>query len=279
MKLGAHESISGGIENAFQRGRDDGCESLQIFTKSERQWSAKPLAPEALDAFRTASKGSGIPLSNVLVHDSYLINLASPDPVKLEKAKAAFVEEIRRCEQLGVRYLVTHPGSHVGSGEDQAIETLVSSYNDCIHRSSGSPVMILLETTAGQGTCMGYRFEQIAGILKGIKDRSRMGVCVDTCHIFAAGYDIRTPEGYEQVMQELDRVIGVKEVRAFHINDSKKELGSRVDRHEEIAEGFIGETAFRCLMNDPRWKDTIGVIETPGEDFAKNLKRLRSYQA
>ena len=279
MLLGAHESISGGICNAFTRGKEDGCESLQIFTKSERQWTTKKFSAEDIAQFRKASEESGIPLNRVLVHDSYLINLASPDPAKLEKAKAAFVEELERCAVLGVPYLVTHPGSHVGSGEEKAIETLIASYNDCISRTPGCPTVILLETTAGQGTCMGYRFEHISAILAGIRDQSRTGVCVDTCHIFAAGYDIRTEAGYEDAMQELDRVIGVKRVKAFHINDSKKELGSRVDRHEEIAEGFIGATAFKCLVNDPRWKDTIGVIETPGEDYAKNLKRLRSYLA
>lgn len=279
MILGAHESISGGIQNAFTRGREDGCESLQIFTKSERQWTTKKFTEGDIADFRAASADTGIPLKNVLVHDSYLINLASPEPEKLEKSKKGFIEELERCAVLGVPYLVTHPGSHVGSGEEKAIETLIASYNDCIARTPGCPVMILIETTAGQGTCMGYRFEQIAAILAGIRDPKRVGVCVDTCHIFAAGYDIRTPEGYEAAMKELERIIGLSRVKAFHINDSKKDLGSRVDRHEEIAEGFIGAEAFRCLVNDPRWKDTIGVIETPGEDYAKNLKRLRSYLA
>ncbi len=279
MILGAHESISGGLHNAFERGKADGCEALQIFTKSERQWSSKPFTDEQIEAFKSASKQYGIPLSNVMVHDSYLINLASPDPEKLEKAKKAFVEELERCAQIGVPYLVTHPGSHVGSGEEKAIQTLIGAYNDCIDRSPDCPTVITIETTAGQGTCMGYKFEQIAALIDGIQNKKRVGVCVDTCHIFAAGYDIRTAEGYESTMKEFDKVVGTKWVKGFHINDSKKELGSRVDRHEEIAEGFIGATAFKCLVNDPRWKHTIGVLETPGEDYAKNLKRLRSYLA
>jgi deoxyribonuclease-4 len=253
------------------------CRTIQIFLKSSNQWKAKPLTEEDKILFQEAQKTSGI--HPVVAHDSYLINLASPDSGLYEKSLAAFIEEMERANFLGVPYLVLHPGAHVGSGVEAGIARIAAALNQAFARVD-SPVTILLENTAGQGSGLGYRFEELASIMEKIKEDGRVGICLDTCHAFAAGYDIRTKESYASVMREFDRLIGIKKIRAFHVNDSKKELGSRVDRHAHIGQGFIGLEGFRCLINDKRFMKIPKILETPkGPDLAEdriNLATLRS---
>jgi deoxyribonuclease-4 len=277
LLIGAHMSIAGGISKAFERGQSVQCRTIQIFLKSSNQWKAKPLTEEDKILFQEAQKTSGI--HPVVAHDSYLINLASPDSGLYEKSLAAFIEEMERANFLGVPYLVLHPGAHVGSGVEAGIARIAAALNQAFARVD-SPVTILLENTAGQGSGLGYRFEELASIMEKIKEDGRVGICLDTCHAFAAGYDIRTKDAYASVMREFDRLIGIKKIRAFHVNDSKKELGSRVDRHAHIGQGFIGLEGFRCLINDKRFMKIPKILETPkGPDLAEdriNLATLRS---
>ena len=274
--LGAHVSISGGVDKAPERGKTLTCDCIQIFSKNQNQWKAKPLSEETINRFKEALVEFDI--KDTLIHDSYLINLGSVDEVKLEKSLEAFSDEIQRAEQLGVRYIVFHPGSHLGAGEDKGLENIARSLNYVIDKKSDSEVSLLLETTAGQGTNLGYRFEHLARIIDMVEDRARMGTCYDTQHTFAAGYDLRTKEGYDAVWREFDETVGLDTLKAFHLNDSRKELASRVDRHEHIGQGIIGETAFRRLMNDPRFFGIPMYLETPQgeEEYYANLKFLRS---
>ena len=271
-------SISGGLDRAVERGASVQCEAIQIFSKNSNQWKAKPLHPGEVEAFKARRKswGSG----PVLVHDSYLINLASPKPADREKSEIAFYEEMERCEQLDIPYLVFHPGAHLGSGEEEGCRMAAESLNRTMKRAAGFKVRLLIETTAGQGTSIGYRFEHMRMILDVLRWPERAGVCLDTCHVFAAGYDIRTREGYESAFEAFDRKVGLSAIRAFHVNDSKKDFLSRVDRHEHIGKGFIGLEAFRLLMNDHRFTEVPMVLETPkGEDLKEdreNLALLRS---
>jgi deoxyribonuclease-4 len=277
LLIGAHMSIAGGISKAFERGQSVQCRTIQIFLKSSNQWKAKPLTEEDKILFQEAQKTSGI--HPVVAHDSYLINLASPNSDLYQKSIAAFMEEMERANFLGVPYLVLHPGAHVGSGVEAGIARIAAALNQAFARVD-SPVTILLENTAGQGSGLGYRFEELASIMEKIKEDGRVGICLDTCHAFAAGYDIRTKDAYASVMREFDRLIGIKKIRAFHVNDSKKELGSRVDRHAHIGQGFIGLEGFRCLINDKRFMKIPKILETPkGPDLAEdriNLATLRS---
>lgn len=266
-------SISGGLDRAVERGASVQCEAIQIFSKNSNQWKAKPLLSGEVDAFKARRKSWGG--GPVLVHDSYLINLASPKTADREKSEIAFYEEMERCEQLDIPYLVFHPGAHLGSGEEEGCRVAAESLNRMMEKSAGFEVRLLIETTAGQGTSIGYRFEQIGMIFKGLKWPERAGVCIDTCHVFAAGYDIRTREGYESVFEAFDREVGLSVIRAFHINDSKKDFLSRVDRHEHIGKGFIGLEAFRLLMNDSRFTEVPMVLETPkGEDLKEDRENL-----
>jgi deoxyribonuclease-4 len=273
VKFGAHMSISGGLHNAFTLGQSVGCESLQIFTKNQQQWRAKPLSDLDITAFAQAhAQYSDWPL---VVHDSYLINLASPKDDLWEKSIAAFGEELTRCDQLNIPYIVTHPGAHTGSGEDVALEREAVALNRLFNAGIGGNTMVLLETTAGQGTTLGYRFEHLARLFELVDRPERLGVCVDTCHLLAAGYDIRTPKAYEQTFAEFDRILGVEHIKVFHLNDSQKDLGSRVDRHTHIGEGFVGLEAFRCIVNDPRFAHLPAILETPkGEDLADDVRNL-----
>ncbi len=281
MPFGAHMSISGGLAKSFARGLQVGCEAIQIFTKSDRQWAAKPLLPEDIAAFKAEQERSGI--NHVVVHDSYLINLAAPSDALWQKSIDAFGHELERCAALGIPYIVTHPGAHTGSGEEAGLEREAAALNQLFEAGVGGDTMVLLETTAGQGTCLGNRFEHLARLFELVPHHERLGVCVDTCHIFAAGYDIRTPETYAATFAELDRVVGLERVRCLHLNDSQKGLGSRVDRHTHIGQGEIGLEAFRLLVNDPRFKGIPKIIETPkGDDMAEdvtNLTLLRSLVA
>jgi deoxyribonuclease IV len=276
--LGAHMSVQGGVHRAMDRGAEAGCDALQVFTKSSNQWKAKPLSDDDVALFRERQIEHGI--SPVVAHDCYLINLGSPDPVLHARSAAAFAEEIDRCDLLGLPYLIAHPGAHMGSGEDAGIGRIAGAINAAFRDRPASRTSVLLETTAGMGTSVGHRFEQIASILDRLESPGRGGVCVDTCHVFAAGYDISNEAGYHAVMEELDRTVGLSRVRAFHLNDSKKGLGCRLDRHEHIGAGALGVTAFWCLLNDPRFDGVPMVLETPkGDDLAEdkvNLALLRA---
>jgi deoxyribonuclease-4 len=264
MNLGAHMSIAGGLHLACERGRDVGCDVIQLFVKNERQWKGKVLEETAVAEFKAAQKANRI--RTVMAHDTYLINMASPVQAMWEKSVDAFVDELERCEALGLAFLVTHPGSPGDAGEGAGIEAMARGLNAAHRRTRGYKVRVLLETTAGQGATVGRTFEQMKGILDGVKEADRVGICMDSCHVFAAGYDISTPEGYEKTMESFDRVLGIRRIEAFHVNDSKKGLGCRVDRHENIGKGMIGLEAFRCLMRDPRFREVPKVIETPKED-------------
>ena len=276
--LGAHMSIAGGVGNAFLEGKKVDCDAIQIFTKSSRQWAAKPYTKEEIAQFHGNRKETGI--ASVVAHDSYLLNLGSPDPALRQRSVAAFIDEFERCEVLGVTNLIAHPGAHVGAGETEGIKTISRSLDEVHKACPGYRAKITLEITAGQGSNLGYRFEQIANMIDATHESDRLRVCFDTEHAFAAGYDIRTKEGYERTFSEFDEAIGIDRLAAFHLNDSKKEFHSRVDRHEHIGKGFIGVEAFRLLMNDKRFWGLPMCLETPkGPDLKEdreNLTLLRS---
>ncbi|MEW5974415.1 MAG: deoxyribonuclease IV [Acidobacteriota bacterium] len=278
MFLGAHVSVLGGLERAPSNGVAIGCEAIQIFTRNQRQWRAKPISPEEATAFLASFRESR--LRSVVAHDSYLINLASPDEKLLELSLRAFGDEIDRCEQLGIRGLVFHPGAHVGSGEWPGIRRIGQSLNLVLASRREGQTRLLLETTAGQGTHLGYTFEQLAAILEQVKPRSRFGICLDSCHLFAAGYDIRSAAGYEHTMRELESILGVERVGCFHLNDSKTCLGSRVDRHHGIGKGYLGSEVFRLIVNDERFQGLPMILETPGGPgaYRRELRFLRRLQ-
>ena len=281
MKFGAHMSISGGLYRCFERGERAGCDTIQIFSKNQQQWRARPLSDDEIARFKAEQARTGF--APLVVHDSYLINLASPNDELWEKSIAAFTEELERTAALGIPYLVTHPGSHMGAGELAGLQREAEALNRILDTGAGAGVTILLENTAGQGACLGYRFEHLARLIELIEQQDRLGVCLDTCHLLAAGYDIRTPEAYAATFGEFDRLIGLERVKVFHLNDSQKGLGSRVDRHTHIGEGCIGLEGFRLLVNDPRFASLPMILETPkGEDLAEdiaNLAKLRSLVA
>ncbi|OQX92194.1 MAG: deoxyribonuclease IV [candidate division Zixibacteria bacterium 4484_95] len=279
LYLGAHMSIAGGVFNAFGHGEEFGCDTIQIFVKSSNQWKAKPLTDEEVQKFKEEQKRTGI--KPVVAHDSYLINLGSPDPALLEKSRKSFLMEMERCERLGISYLVTHPGSHMGIGEKEGINKIAESIIWLLERTDGFAVKIVLETTAGQGTNLGYKFEQIAALIEKSRKPEKLMVCFDTCHAFAAGYDISTLESYEKTFEEFRRIIGLKKLAVLHLNDSKKGLGSKVDRHEHIGQGMIGKGAFKLIMQDSRFKTIPKILETPkGNDGRMddvNLSLLRRF--
>lgn len=278
LLIGAHMSISGGVFNAPLFGEEVGCSTIQIFTKNNNQWKAKELTPEDVSKFRENQKKTGI--SPIVGHNGYLINLASPKREIYQQSLESMLVELQRAELLGLPFLVIHPGSHTGSGESEGINKITKSIDRLHQKTEGYKVKILLETTAGQGSSIGYRFEHLARIIQGVKDNQRLGVCYDTCHTFAAGYDIRTQEKYKATFKEFDRVIGLSLLEVFHMNDCKKEMGSRVDRHEHIGEGKIGLEGFGFLMNDERWDKVPKILETPKEGGTEkdmqNLKTLRN---
>ena len=262
--FGAHLSIAGGLHNAVTAAVALGCPTVQIFTKNANQWLGKPLSPEEIHIFRQAINDSRMTFPTA--HDSYLINLATPDEALYRKSIEAFTEELRRAESLGLSYLVMHPGAHVDSGEAAGIARVIGALN-VIHTScSGFQVKVLVENTAGQGSCLGHRFEHLAAIIEGVKEPSRLGVCFDICHAFAAGYPFRTTQEYADMIGEFDQVVGLEHLKLFHLNDSQKPLGSRVDRHAGIGLGAIGRPAFKRLVNDVRFQELPMIIETPKED-------------
>jgi deoxyribonuclease-4 len=273
VRLGSHISIAGGVDRAVLTGREVGCEALQIFVKSSNQWRAAPFREGEVERFRANLESTG--LGPVVAHDSYLINLCSPDDALWKKSQEAFLVELDRCETLGIPFLVTHPGSHVGSGEEAGLSRLIRAI-DLVHaQRPDHKVTILLETTAGQGSGLGNRFEHLGAVIRGVDRPDRLGVCLDTCHVFAAGYDLRTPRTYRQTLEQFDAVVGLEKLMAIHLNDSKRELGSRVDRHEQIGKGRLGVEAFRLLVNDPRLAHVPMVLETPkGPDYAEDLVNL-----
>jgi deoxyribonuclease-4 len=269
--IGAHVSISGSIDRAIGRGEEIGCTAIQIFTKNANQWNSKPISPESIEAFKTAWRTSSI--GPIISHDSYLINLAAPDDEKWLKSKSAFVDEMERCALLGVPDLVMHPGSHLKTGEDVGIERVALAFRE-IFQEAPESVRVLIEITAGQGSNLGYKFEQIALIMEKVP-QGNFGVCFDTCHALAAGYDLTTAEGYGSVLSEFDRIIGCDMIKAFHVNDSKKGLGSHVDRHEQLGEGAVGIEGFRALMQDERFFPIPKILETPkGDDNLLDLRNL-----
>lgn len=283
MRLGAHMRIAGGFQTAVKEAIEAGCESLQVFTKSPQQWRAREITrEEGLEFQRQCAEADLFP---VVAHDSYLVNLAAGDEALRQKSADAFAEEVWRCRLLGIRWLVTHMGSAGTGPRELALERLCASLEAVLAATSESGVEILLETTAGQGNSLGSRFEEFPAIFAGVRDNSRLAVCLDTCHIFAAGYDIRTGEGYRAVMDEFDRVVGLERLRVLHLNDAKKPLGSRVDRHEHIGQGCLGAEPFRQVVNDPRLQALPGILETPKEDAHKrkmdpvNLAVLRGLAA
>lgn len=278
MRFGAHMSIAGGVDKAFDRAEKAGCDSLQVFTKNSNQWNAKPLDEAVLEAWKQRESETGI--WPVVAHDSYLINLASPKDDLWEKSIDAFGIELQRCDQLGIRYLVTHPGSHTGSGEAAGLAKVSEALNRLHDEMPDLDVITLLETTAGQGTNLGASFEHLATITEGVEDRSRVGYCLDTCHIFAAGYDFRTPEQYAETMKQFDELLGIERLFAIHLNDSKNDLGARKDRHEHIGQGFIGLEGFRQFVNDSRLAEVPGLLETKkGEDLAEDIENLATLRS
>ena len=272
--FGAHESVSGGLHLAFARIDTVGGQALQIFTRNQRQWRHPPLAATEVDQFlQEQSRHEGMIVAS---HASYLVNLAAGEEGLRRRSIDAFVEELRRCEQLQVPYVVLHPGAHGGDGLEAGLARLVASLDEVLATVPGSS-MVLLETTAGQGTGLGGTFEELALIRQRVRVPERIGVCLDTCHVFAAGYDIRTKSSYQSVMHDFDQSIGLQHLHLFHLNDSKKELGSRVDRHEHIGVGCIGLDGFRWLVNDNRFIKHAMILETPkGDDLQEDIENLRT---
>lgn len=281
LALGSHMSTSGGgPPMALKRALDLELEACQLFTKNERQWAAKPLTDEQIEAFHLGLANDLALDRRVVAHDSYLINLASPDDELWEKSKAALLVELQRCDTLRIPYLVSHPGAHVGSGIDAGIARIVEGINETLAARPDGATVLLLETTAGQGTTLGKTFEEIAQMREGIEDKARVAVCFDTCHTFVAGYDLRTPEAYASTMGRFDETVGLDQIKVFHLNDAKFGLGSHKDRHEHIGAGEIGLDGFRNLVNDERFTGRMGVLETEkdttGDLDRKNLTALRS---
>ena len=259
--IGAHVSAAGGVENAPLNAQKIGAKAFALFTKNQRQWVAKPLTEKSINAFKANLQKVGIAPEQVLPHDSYLINLGHAEEEPLQKSRNAFLDEIQRCEQLGLPLLNFHPGAHLNKhSEEQSLDIVADSINWALEQTSG--VTAVIENTAGQGTTLGYSFEHLARIIEGVEDKSRVGVCLDTCHTFTAGYDLRTAEACDETFAEFERIVGFKHLRAMHLNDSKPELGSRVDRHDSLGKGKIGLECFRYLMNDTRFDNIPMVLET-----------------
>jgi len=278
MLFGAHESIAGGLHLAILRGQQATCDCIQVFNKSNNQWRAKELTTKDVDSFFQTIESTGVTVSSS--HTSYLINLASPKPDLQAKSFEALKIEMQRCNLLKIPNLVMHPGSHIGNGEDWGIDQIVTNINRMFDELSDNQVVLALEATAGQGSNLGYKFEQLAQIIEGIEDKDHIGVCLDSCHIFAAGYPLIAPSDYLQTMKQFDDTVGYERLEVFHMNDSRREQGSRIDRHEHIGQGHIGVEGFANIVNDKRLKDVPLIIETPkGEDLAEdreNLSLLRS---
>ena len=277
-RIGAHVSASGGVENAPLNAVAIGANAFALFTKNQRQWVAKPLTSESIDAFRKNCAEHGFGPESILPHDSYLINLGHPEADKLEKSREAFLDEMQRCEQLGLDRLNFHPGSHLKQvSESECLSIIAESINIALDKTKG--VTAVIENTAGQGSNLGFRFEHLAEIIDQVEDQSRVGVCIDTCHSFAAGYDLQTAESCEAVFDEFEEIVGFEYLRGMHLNDSKKGLGSRVDRHHSLGQGVLGLEVFKYIMNDPRFDGMPLILETIDVTiWAEEIKLLRSYE-
>lgn len=276
--IGAHVSASGGVENAPLNAKAIGANAFALFTKNQRQWVAKPLSSENIDAFKKFISETGIAPRFILPHDSYLINLGHPEKEGLDKSRAAFLDEMQRCEQLGLTMLNFHPGSHLNAiSENDCLDLIAESINQALDKTNG--ITAVIENTAGQGSNVGYSFYHLARIIEKVEDKSRVGVCIDTCHAFSAGYDILSETGYQNTWNEFDNVIGRNYLKAIHLNDTKKPLSSRVDRHECIGDGFLGNAFFERFMNDDRYNNLPIILETPDETrWAKEIEWLHSIE-
>lgn len=274
--IGAHVSAGGGVENAPLNAHKIGAKAFAVFTKNQRQWKAKPLSPKSIEAFKRNCEELGYAPGHILPHDSYLINLGHPEKEALSKSRAAFLDECQRCEQLGLKYLNFHPGSHLRKiSESESLKRIARSINMALAETQS--VTAVIENTSGQGSNLGYRFEHLAEIIDQVEDSDRVGVCLDTCHSYTAGYDIKTRERYQATLDRFDRIVGLKFLRALHLNDCKKELGSRVDRHESIGRGTLGLDPFRFIMEDPRFDEMPLILETPNnERWAEEIRLLYS---
>ena len=263
---GAHISASGGVENAPLNAHEIGAKAFAFFTKNQRQWVAPPLTQKSITAFRENCEKLGYKPFQILPHDSYLINLGNPDPEALGRSRYSFNDEMKRCELLGLDRLNFHPGSHLGKiTEEQCLDLIAESVNIALSKTSG--VIAVIENTAGQGTNLGYRFEHLKHIIDGVNDKSRIGVCIDTCHAFTSGYDLSTAEGFKKVFDEFERIVGFKYLKGMHLNESKKAFGTRVDRHDNLHKGELGDEVFGLIMNDPRFDDMPLILETPEESL------------
>ena len=276
--VGAHVSASGGVENAPENARKIGAKAFALFTKNQKQWFAKPLTRENIEKFKSRCSAYGYPPELILPHDSYLINLGNPVPENLDKSRKAFLDEMQRCEQLGLKLLNFHPGAHLKQmSESQCLETIAESINMVLDKTTS--VTAVIENTAGQGSNVGYKFEHLAAIIEMVSDKSRVGVCLDTCHTYTAGYDIKSEAGYTATFDEFDRIVGFQYLKGMHLNDSKKELGSRVDRHDSIGKGLLGIEIFRRIMNDSRFDNIPLILETPDDSlWEEEIKLLYSLQ-
>lgn len=274
--VGAHVSISGGVENAPLNAAAIGAKAFAMFTKNQRQWKSAPLTEESILAFKENCKANGFSPKHILPHDGYLINMGNPDAEKRKQSLEAFTDEMFRCQQLGLDRLNFHPGSHLRLiSEDDCLKLIAECVNSALSETKG--VTAVIENTAGQGSNLGYKFEHLARIIELVDDKSRIGICIDTCHSFAAGYDIKTPEGYEKTMKELDDIVGFQYLRGVHLNDSKSKLAGHLDRHNSIGAGELGVEPFRFIMNDPRFDDIPLVLETIDETlWPQEIKLLYS---
>ena len=272
--IGAHVSASGGVENAPVNANAIGAKAFALFTKNQRQWQSAPLTKENISKFRNNCIEFGFQPNQILPHDSYLINLGHPGVEELAKSRTAFIDEMQRCQKLGLDRLNFHPGSHLKLvSEEDCLKTIATSINIALDKTQG--VIAVIENTAGQGSNLGFRFEQLRFIIDYVEDKSRVGVCLDTCHTFTAGYDILSPAGYSDTFSKFDEIVGFKFLKGMHLNDSKKELGSRVDRHDNIGKGFLGQELFSRIMNDSRFDDMPLILETPDELlWAEEIKLL-----
>jgi deoxyribonuclease-4 len=277
LLIGSHMSIAGGLHNAYIRAEEAGCRCVQLFVKSSNQWRAKPLTDEDIEQFGAERKRTGI--GPAVAHSSYLINIGSPDPALYEKSREALMIEYKRCVQLGVDSLVFHPGAHIGTGAQAGVERISSAMDWVLGKIPEGSTLLLLETTAGMGSHIGSTFEELKDILDRLDHADRAGVCFDTCHVYAAGYDIRTEAGYRDTMKRFDSILGRSSLKALHFNDSKYDLGTHKDRHEHIGKGFIGEDAFGFFLRDPKLAGVPKILETPKDDAGKydkmNLALLR----
>ncbi|SHF46901.1 Endonuclease IV [Fodinibius roseus] len=275
--IGAHVSAAGGVENAPERAHEIGATAFALFTKNQLRWEGPPLTRENIEGFKKNCEKYGYSMDQVMPHDSYLINLGHPDRNKLQKSRNAFLDEMQRCEQLGIRLLNFHPGSHLNKiSVEGCLKRNAESINWTLDRTEG--VTAVIETTAGQGTNTGFCFEHLAAIIEEVEDQSRVGVCIDTCHAYAAGYDLSTEEGFRRTFEKFEETVGLEYLKGIHLNDSKKELGSRVDRHDNIGEGKIGLGGFKMIMQDQRLSDIPMILETPNtERWPEEIEMLRTF--